>query len=117
MKTKPKILLRSLITATIFSLALGIVINPPASAAACTKAEIKALQAVDFEMAMTSISGDLTDLFAAISKASKATKKKSLKDFYKKLESAVESDNGVLKMGPSRTMWRTLQTKYQYNRC
>jgi hypothetical protein len=114
---KPKHLLKTLVTSTIFVVALGIVVTPSANAAPCTKAEIKALQAVDFEMAMTSLSGDLTDLFAEISKSSKATKKKSLKDFYKKLESAVESDNGVLKTGPSRTMWRTLQTKYQYNRC
>jgi len=117
MNTKSKILLRSLITSTIFSLVLGVVVSPPASATPCTTAEKQALMGLDIYMATASISGDLTRLFAKISEASKATKNKSLKDFYKKLESAVESDNGVLQTGPSRTMWMNLKTKYQYNRC
>jgi hypothetical protein len=89
----------------------------PASAASCTAKEISYLHKVDMQMAIASLSGDLTDLFAAIAKARNATKNKTLKDFYQKLETAVEEDNGVLQVGESRKMWRTLQSKYQYNRC
>jgi hypothetical protein len=113
---KKKTLNRSIAIALLTAL-LGLTGTAPSFAAKCTSVEIASMKKVDFEMALASISGDLTDLFKSIEKAKKATKKKSLKSFYSKLESAVEGDNGVLRVGDSRTMWRTLQSKYTYNRC
>jgi uncharacterized protein YqgV (UPF0045/DUF77 family) len=112
-----KKLLVSVISTSVIASILSVSSAPSSNAVACTAKEIASMQKVDFQMAMTSLSGDLTDLFAAITKASNSTKNKSLKTFYAKLEAAVEEDNGVLQVGESRKMWRTLQTKYQYKRC
>jgi hypothetical protein len=101
----------------IFGLVLGLMVAPSASAVPCKKAEITALKQVSFYALMAAASGDLTDLFAEISKAHRATKNKSLKAFYKKFESAVERDNGINRTGAAREMLNTLRTKIEYNRC
>ena len=106
---------------SLYLLAIGLIAGllpvSPANAAKCTSKEISSLKSIDMKMAIASISGDLTELFAEIEKARNATKNKTLKAFYSKLEAAVEEDNGVLKFGPSRQMWKSLQAKYMYSRC
>ena len=63
-------------------------------------------------------SGELGPVFSQISKAKKATKKKSLKSFYNKLENAIEENGGYMGNGnPANDLWGQLSTKIEYKRC
>ena len=117
MNIRHKFRMRNLIAATVTAALVTVTFTPTATAAKCTKAELNLMQKVDFQMALASISGDLKGVFKAVSTARNGTKNPALKKFYNQVESAVESDNGVLSNGPSRKMWRTLQSKLQYKRC
>ena len=58
---------------SLYLLAIGLIAGllpvSPANAAKCTSKEISSLKSIDMKMAIASISGDLTELFAEIEKA------------------------------------------------
>lgn len=90
----------------------------PANAASCTKKELKALSALNTEMVLQYFTGDLSPVFSKISKAKKATTKKSLKSFLTKLENAIEENGGYSGNGnPANDVWLQLSTKIEYKRC
>jgi len=109
--------LKKFFAALIVATLLVSVNSAPASAASCTKAEVNALGDLDFEVGMASITGDLTDFYKQVARSKKSTKKKSLKDFFTKVERVISSENGVWRTGPSANVRKELRNKLQYRRC
>ena len=90
---------------------------PPKPRATCTKSEISTFNDVDMAMSSLVFSFyDAGDVFPYINKAKKATKNKTLLALYLKLESAIEA-GGQGRSGKSREAWKTLESKFEYNRC
>jgi hypothetical protein len=96
---------------------LGLSTVTPASGAPCTKKEISTFNAVDSEMAAVYFGfNDAGEAFVYIDAAKKATKNKSLKALYVKLEKALE-EGGTGASGKSREAWKALESKIKFKRC
>ena len=112
-----KTILGTLVMSLAITGLLAIATTSPANGAACTKKEISTFKDVDMAMASLMFGAyDDGDVFPYIDKAKKATKNKTLKALYLKLESAVEA-GGTGYSGKSKEAWRSLQSKIENKRC
>jgi hypothetical protein len=110
-----KTILSTLVMSLAISGLLTIATTAPANSATCTKKEISTMDKINVEMLFFTVSGDPGKVFTAIDKARQATKSKTLKTLYSKLETAVEQ--GYVKNGEASKLWLSLQSKMKFKRC
>ena len=105
-----KMILGTLVISLIVGGFVSLATITPANGATCTSKELSSMKKINGAMLEFALLGEQGPVFAAIDKAKKATKSKTLKTLYSKLEAAVE-EGGYSKYGEASKLWASLQSK------
>jgi hypothetical protein len=112
-----KITSSTLVISLAFSGLLSLATVTPASAAPCTKKEITAFDNINSELAAVYFGmNDAEEVLGLINAAKKATKNKTLKALYVKLETGLEEGEAG-RSGKSKAAWKALESKINFKRC